>query len=132
MSNAHNGGGLVWSPLFNISEKEKAEFKVHLKNNFRSYDLYSYCYHFINIDYFKKDDDEFEALQYAILKFLITHTTFASDMLNDEDYKKACDTFKRGQLNNGVLQNLIVLFLKAFDYFEYRKKAWKLSSEGGI
>ena len=126
MLNAHNGGGLVWSPLFNISEKEKDEFKAHLKNNFQNYTLSHFFYDFSNSEI--TNNDELDAIQYAILKFLITHTSFASDILNEEDYQKACDTFKRGQFNNGVLQSLIVLFLNAHVYFSSSNKENNIKS----
>lgn len=113
MSNERYGGGLVWSPLFSIKREERDKILKNYKQWYRgNEELSGFVYESLNkhgYDY--ADNDVLEAVKYAILKQLILHTTFASDILNEEDYKKASDTFKRGQYNNGILKQLIGYFL---------------------
>lgn len=110
-------GGLVWSPLFSISKEERDRFlKKHKQYNqgYSDKQLHSFVYEALhNHGYDYADKEVCEAIKIAILKQLIFHSSFAEDVLNDEDYKKAKDTYKRGQYNNGVLKELIGLFLCA-------------------
>lgn len=109
MSNTHNGGGLYWSPFFNVLEDEKNNFLKNLHLEKEKIDLSKFV-----IDCFRSyDDDLKEAVKGAILRWSIEISTFASDILSEEDYLKAKETYKRRQYQSGVLKKLVDCFLLA-------------------
>ena len=121
MSNETFEGGLIWSPLFNASEREIEDFIQKLKSNtlfLNGFPLKIFVTDILGYTHDQSEDEDFlQATQFAIFNIAIMHTTFAHDVLTEEDYKKAQSTYKRDQLNSGALKELLDCFLKACRFF---------------
>ena len=113
MSNENYGGGLVWSPLFDVSEKEISNFLSNLHLYDEDYKLSTFVQSCFYKDFHTRDEDIIEATRRSILRWTIDNSCFASDVLSEDEYKKARDTYKRGQYQSGVLKKLINYFLLA-------------------
>jgi len=111
-------GGLIWSPLFNASRKEIIEFINALDSEQKHYKLEFFVQTVLEYSYDEsKDEDFLEATKSTIFEFTIELTSFAYDVLTEDEYKKASETYKRGQLNSGALKALLDCFLKACSQF---------------
>lgn len=127
MSNEKTEGGLIWSPLFNVTSKEIESFINALETYSNEFSLENFVELALGYEHHKREDkDLLQATKIAIFKLVLMHPTFAQDVLSEEDYKKAQSTYKRGQFNSGALKNLLNCFLKAYQFFYQYNKSVEL------
>lgn len=123
--NQRNGVGLDWSTFFNLTKEEKEKFlkqvKVENVENFK-WDQYRFLFDF---DRQSISDESFDAaFRIEILNFCIEETSFAADILSEEDYSKCLEVFKRKQYDSKLLKSLLGAFI-CFLYRQEQKSAGK-------
>ncbi len=123
--NQRNGVGLDWSTFFNLTKEEKEKFlkqvKVENVENFK-WDQYRFLFDF---DRQSISDESFDAaFRIEILNFCIEETSFAADILSEEDYSKCLEVFKRKQYDSKLLKSLLGAFI-CFLYGQEQKSAGK-------
>ncbi len=123
--NQRNGVGLDWSTFFNLTKEEKEKFlkqvKVENVENFK-WDQYRFLFDFDRQSF---SDESFDvAFRIEILNFCIEETSFAADILSEEDYSKCLEVFKRKQYDSKLLKSLLGAFV-CFLYRQEQKSAGK-------
>lgn len=105
-----NGVGLDWSTLFS-SEKDKEKLIKQIQSeSSTSFDWDKYN-HFISIPEEPNRDELFkQACKIAVLKFCIEDTSFAQDLLSEEEFEKCSTCFLRKQYDSKWLKLLLSKF----------------------
>lgn len=112
-----NIAGLCWPVIFNFDKKEADRVLSRAREMNSGNTGIDSFYTLVCAEYgdkefpcpeeFKLRDDALEQACYiATLKFCLEDTTFASDVLTEEEYQKALNLFERGQYNSALLKNL--------------------------
>ncbi len=108
-------GGLSWSPLFSASKNEISEFlrdlSTNIENRLGLQDVAVRLSYHIKIDVM--DEDVLEAIKRVIFKYTLEFTSFAKDVLSEDEHEKAFDTYKREQFNSNALNTLLNYYLCA-------------------
>ena len=108
-----NGAGLNWATLFMI-EGKKSDLIKQINSALTRYDWDKYDFHFLSIEEVSQYDSAYkQACKNAALKFCIEDTSFAKDLLSEQDYEKCLSLIDRKQYNSKILTNL----LNKFCYF---------------
>lgn len=106
-----NGVGLDWSTLF-CSEEDKEKLIKRIQSapqtEFFSWDKFSYL---ISINEASCQDESFQqACKIVALKFCIEDTSFARDLLSEEEFEKSLTLFSRKQYDSKLLNILLSKF----------------------
>lgn len=101
---------LDWSTLFNVKNEKDFIIRHIASHGVDTYDARSLqCFMMENL--LEVSDDLAIACEIAALKFCIEDTTFALDVLSEEQFEKVVEVYSRKQFNSKVLKNLLSIFL---------------------
>lgn len=105
-----NGVGLNWSTLLS-SEKDKEKLIKQIQVNSSIYYDWDKYNHLISIPEERNQDELFkQACRITILKFCIDDTSFAQDLLSEEEFEKCSTCFARKQYDSKLLKSLLSKF----------------------
>lgn len=123
-----NGVGLDWSTFFSLTKEQKANFLKQIKT--QSLENYNYerqkLILFAEDKLSRKDENFDQAFKIEILNFCIEESTFAFDILSEEDYGKCCEQLKRKQYNSKLLNYVLSALIYLIHHFA-RSSEKKLS-----
>lgn len=106
-----NGVGLDWLTFFNLQEEKNKIIEQIKKAQTQSYDWDQYASHFISISEINRHDETYkQACRNIALKFCLDDTTFAKDILAEQDYEKSLTLIERKQFNSKLLKDLLDKF----------------------
>ena len=117
--------GLDWSTFFDVSQDQKEKFLKQIKvNNVENFSWEQYGFLFNVERRFKVDENFDEAFRIEVLNFCIEETSFAADVLSEEEYFKCIELFKRKQYDSKLLKSILGAFV-CFLYRQEQKLAGK-------
>lgn len=101
---------LDWSTLFNVKNEKDFIIRHIASHGVDTYNARTLqCFMMENL--LEVSDDLAMACEIAALKFCIEDTTFALDVLSEEQFEKVVEVYSRKQFNSKVLKNLLSIFL---------------------
>lgn len=106
---SERGVDFDWSTLFNLKKEEKQKL-VDIIRQYKAdkYDFVS----LLEIDGENRQVYE-KACEIETLDFCLNDSSFARDILNDEEYKKALNLFERKQYSSNLLKEILSKFYTA-------------------
>jgi len=108
--NRRNGVGLDWSTFFDLQEDKNKILEQIKKIQPQFYDWDKYD-HLLFVDEVSPHDEAHKrACKIVVLRFCLEDTTFAQDVLSEQDYEKCLSTFERKQYDSKLLKDLLNKF----------------------
>ncbi len=110
--------GFDWLTLFDLEEKEtKWMIEGAKKAPSNEEDIRYLCRCFIAIAEVSNHDEIYvQACKKVLLNFCVNRTTFAKDMLSDEQYEKCVQLYNRRQFESKLLNELLSKFVCCLQY----------------
>ncbi len=106
-----NGVGLDWATLFNLKEDKNKVVEQIRKTPTQFYDWDRDYSRIIAIKEVNRYDETYkQACRNVVLRFCIDDTTFAKDILTEQDYEKCLALIERKQFNSKLLKELLNKF----------------------
>ena len=106
-----NGVGLDWATLFNLKEDKNKVVEQIRKTPTQFYDWDRDYSRIIAIKEVNRYDETYkQACRNVVLRFCIDDTTFAKDILTEQDYEKCLALIERKQFNSKLLKELLSKF----------------------
>lgn len=113
MSYDKQGVGLYWPSLFSIGEIQLLKEAKSLQPQnlkFNSDTLALKMAELSNLRFINNNNNFKKACANVALKFMLIESSFAKELLSNEEYNKSLETYSRKQFNSKILQNLIQIF----------------------
>lgn len=108
-----NRVGFDWLTLFKLKEEEKQIFISRIRNNVIQYDLNHLCSRITIREVNRHDEFYKKACQIMVLNFCLKSTTFARDVLSDDNCEKCIQLYDRKQFDSKLLKDLLNKFCYA-------------------
>ena len=119
MSIKGQGDGLFWPSLFYVSDEEKKNPSLLIQNLIQNdYSSESLTRHMTDASGISthnigcSDPTLIEACERVALKFMLSDSTLAKEILSTEELDRAINSYERGQLNSKLLKRLLSVFVE--------------------